>query len=250
VGDGNVTALSLDGRSDLHAAAGGDPVNESDPSGLCPGSWYCGIEHAIGRAVTNTQHAWDCLNSACYTTRTGFANLVAGAHNTVNFIEGAPPVAEPYPCSNGDAFALGGQLPYWAVGVLVPGAGDVGAVDGIYFDDLPAAADGGATATADVAKFSGYAFVTNKAPIFESYGYTAADSQDLADLYVQQAAQRFADGDYRLGEFDQYGQRITIQIDLPGQGAATGLSTILDTGWMIEPDGSIRLLTPFAGFGK
>ncbi len=111
-------------------------------------------------------------------------------------------------------------------------------------------AERGATATADVAKFSDYAFVTDKAPVFESYGYTAEDSQQLADLYEQQAAQKFASGDYSLGKLDQYGQRITIQIDLPGQGTAAGRSTILNTGWMIEPDGSIRLLTPFAGFGQ
>jgi hypothetical protein len=112
------------------------------------------------------------------------------------------------------------------------------------------AAEEGAAATADVAKFSNYAFVTDKAPVFESYGYTAEDSQQLADLYEQQAAEKYASGDFTEGKLDQYGQRITIQIDLPGQGAAAGRSTILNTGWMIEPGGSIRLITPFAGFGQ
>ena len=106
------------------------------------------------------------------------------------------------------------------------------------------------TATADISKFSNYAFVVDKAPVFESYGYTAADSQDLADLYEEQAAQKFADGDYTVGKLDQYGQRVTIEIDLPGQGGSAGRSTVLNSGWMIEPDGSIRLLTPFAGFAK
>jgi filamentous hemagglutinin len=112
------------------------------------------------------------------------------------------------------------------------------------------AAEGGVTASADVAKFSDYAFVTDKAPVFESYGYTAEDSQELADLYERQAAEKYASGDYTQGKLDQYGQRITIQIDLPGQGAAAGRSTILNTGWIVEPGGSIRLITPFAGFGQ
>jgi hypothetical protein len=119
-----------------------------------------------------------------------------------------------------------------------------------YATGSSVAAEGGVTASADVAKFSDYAFVTDKAPVFESYGYTAEDSQELADLYEQQAAEKYAGGDYTEGKLDQYGQRITIQIDLPGQGAAAGRSTILNTGWMIEPGGSIRLITPFAGFGQ
>jgi hypothetical protein len=107
-----------------------------------------------------------------------------------------------------------------------------------------------AIATADVAKFSQYAFVTDKAPVFESYGYTIDDSQQLANLYEQQAQAKFASGDYSLGELDQYGQRITIPIDLPGQGVAAGRSTVIYSGWMIEGNNSIRLLTPFAGFGQ
>jgi hypothetical protein len=106
--------------------------------------------------VTNTQHAWDCVSSACYTTKTGSSNLVAGVHNTFNYIAGLPPVAEPYPCSNGDAFALGGQLPYWAVGILVPGAGDVAAIDDLYFDDLPPAAEGGAAGAVEPSAFPNF----------------------------------------------------------------------------------------------
>jgi len=53
---------------------------------------------------------------------------------------------------------------------------------------------------------------------------------------------------YTLGKLDQYGQRITIPITLEGQGAAAGRVTTINTGWIIEPNGSIRLLTPFAGF--
>ena len=53
-------------------------------------------------------------------------------------------------------------------------------------------------------------------------------------------------GDYAVGKADQYGQRITIDITI-GRGTNT---TIVKSGWMINPDKSIRLITPFAGFGE
>jgi hypothetical protein len=125
-GQGQRTAVSCAEFASGPAVAGGDPVNGGDPSGLCTTQWWCPFVHSIGQAATDTHHALDCVTSACYATKMGSDNLVAGAHNTLNYIAGLPPVAEPYPCSNGDAFALGGQLPYWGIGVLVPGAGDVG----------------------------------------------------------------------------------------------------------------------------
>jgi hypothetical protein len=141
------------------AVAGGDPVNGGDPSGLCTTQWWCPFVHSIGQAATDTHHALDCVTSACYATKTGSDNLVAGAHNTLNYIAGLPPVAEPYPCSNGDAFALGGQVPYWAVGVLVPGAGDLAAIDDLYFDSPPPAAEGGLSITAsDGTDVTGFTF--------------------------------------------------------------------------------------------
>jgi hypothetical protein len=104
-------------------------VNNSDPTGL-----WCIFGHnpnggcrgsaTVVNAWHDTDHAWDCLTSACYASRTGAANAVAGAHNTLNYVSGLPPVPIPYPCSNPDAYALGGQLPY--VGAFaVPGLGEL-----------------------------------------------------------------------------------------------------------------------------
>jgi hypothetical protein len=59
-----------------------------------------------------------------------------------------------------------------------------------------------------------------------------------------------AAGDFTLGKLDKYGQRITITIDLHGQGQAAGRSTQILSGWMIRGDGSITLNTPFTGFTK
>jgi filamentous hemagglutinin len=105
-----------------------------------------------------------------------------------------------------------------------------------------------------VSKFSDYLFKEGadhgKDAVFRSYGYGADDSQVLANEYEQQAAAKYASGDYTLGKADQYGQRININITLNGQGAAAGRSTQVVSGWMIRGDGSITLNTPFSGFGQ
>ncbi len=112
--------------------------------------------------------------------------------------------------------------------------------------------NGRTTARADIRKFSNYAFDQDrgggKGRVFVHYGYGPEDSEILANDFAAQAANKFDAGDYRLGEADQYGQRITIDIQLNGVGEAAGTATSIQTAWMIEPDGSIRLITPFAGF--
>lgn len=66
----------------------------------------------------------------------------------------------------------------------------------------------------------------------------------MADLYHTQAQQKLSTENFTLGKSDQYGQRITIEITI---GNAQNIATI-KSGWMIETDGSLRLITPFAGF--
>ena len=102
----------------------------------------------------------------------------------------------------------------------------------------------------DTRKFTDYALDPNnsngKNKIFESYGYDKSNASELADLYQSQASSKYKVGDYAVGKADQYGQRITIDITI-GRGTNT---TIVKSGWMINPDKSIRLITPFAGFGE
>ena len=101
----------------------------------------------------------------------------------------------------------------------------------------------------DIRKFSEYALVTNKAPVFAAAGYTSDDAQSLLDLYLTQAREKFAAGEYTLKDVpDQYGQRYTIIIDLPGKGAAAGQVFRIKSGWIIEADGKLKLSTPFSGF--
>jgi len=81
-------------------------------------------------------------------------------------------------------------------------------------------------------------------------GYSGEHSAELAALWEKQAATKFAQGDYALGKLDQYGQRITVTIEVPGVGEAAGKTSFMQSGWMINPDGSIKLNTPFSGFAK
>ncbi len=109
-------------------------------------------------------------------------------------------------------------------------------------------------ATAPVEKFSQYIFkegaTHGKDVVFKGLGYGAEDSAQLAKLWEQQAAAKYAKGEYTLGKLDQYGQRINITIDVPGVGAAAGKSSSMTSGWMVKPDGTITLNTPFSGFPK
>ena len=52
-------------------------------------------------------------------------------------------------------------------------------------------------------------------------------------------------GDYKLGLLDEYGQRISIIIELPRKNGAGIVS--FTTGWMAKPNGHIQLNTPYGG---
>ena len=110
------------------------------------------------------------------------------------------------------------------------------------------------SATVDTRKFFDYIFKPGadhgKNTVFESLGYTADDSAALSKMWETQAAQKYAKGEYTLGKADQYGQRVDIEIALPGKGDAAGQTSYLRSGWMIQTDGSLKLNTPFSGFTK
>ncbi len=105
----------------------------------------------------------------------------------------------------------------------------------------------------DTRKFSDYIFTTNsggKDVVFKSLGYTKEDSETLAKIWQNQATEKFSKGEYTLGKADQYGQRIDIEIELLGKAEAAGRTSYLKSGWMIQPDGTIKLNTPFSGFTR
>jgi filamentous hemagglutinin len=109
-------------------------------------------------------------------------------------------------------------------------------------------------AVSDIRKFTDYIFKPDadhgKDAVFKSLGYTADDSVELSTLWQQQAVDKYAQGDFKLGKADQYGQRVDIEIALPGKGVEAGKVSYLRSGWMIQADGSLKLNTPFSGFTR
>lgn len=106
----------------------------------------------------------------------------------------------------------------------------------------------------DERKFSDYIFRSDathgKNTPFESLGYSREHSRELAEMWRRQAAERVAQGQYTMGRADQYGQRINVEIAVPGIGGATGRTSYMNSGWMLGSDGSLRLNTPFSGFTR
>jgi filamentous hemagglutinin len=176
-------------------------------------------------------------------------------HTTVTDLLTGPPSdgAMPYMRLSGSAMQLGPELvstksPFVAANVnetLAPlQVGYVGK------GNQAAAVD----AVSDIRKFTDYIFKPDadhgKDAVFKSLGYTADDSVELSTLWQQQAVDKYAQGDFKLGKADQYGQRVDIEIALPGKGVEAGKVSYLRSGWMIQADGSLKLNTPFSGFTR
>ena len=109
-------------------------------------------------------------------------------------------------------------------------------------------------AKVDQRKFSEYIFKEGSAPgkevVFNKLGYTKKQSILLSEIYKEQGNAKYQSGAYRLGKLDRFGQRITIVIELYGIGENANQVVHVISGWMIRPDGTITLNTPFAGFEK
>lgn len=81
--------------------------------------------------------------------------------------------------------------------------------------------------------------------IFEKWGYTVEDSKWLQEEIEQQALYKYTTGEYSLGKLNENGQRINIRIDL-NRKSGDGMVSFV-TGWMVEPNGKIKLNTPYGG---
>lgn len=104
-------------------------------------------------------------------------------------------------------------------------------------------------ASCPLEKFTGYIFAekyakNGKRKLFEQLGFLIEDSDILRSEYERQAAEKYAVGDYQLGNLDYNGQRINISIEFthPTRGIVTFVS-----GWMIHPKGYITCNTPLGG---
>lgn len=104
-------------------------------------------------------------------------------------------------------------------------------------------------ANCDLRKFEEYAFVhrtkNDKKGLFENLGYGKIDSQKLIDEYCRQAKEKYANGNFILHELKDHGQIINIAITLPNK--KDGGEVTLKSGWMVYPDGKIKLTTVFVG---
>ena len=84
-----------------------------------------------------------------------------------------------------------------------------------------------------------------KNEMLESWGYTIEDAKYLQEQIQSQGLEKYINGDYKLGILNEYGQRISITVELPRKNHSGMIS--FTTGWMVKPNGQIQLNTPYGG---
>lgn len=102
-----------------------------------------------------------------------------------------------------------------------------------------------AQANMPIEKLSKYIFSNDqnskgKKSLFEKMGYTKDDIYNLQSQFKSQALNQYLSGNYILKNLDNYGQRVAIKITLNNHS--------FYSGWMLEPEGTIRNTTPFGGW--
>lgn len=108
-----------------------------------------------------------------------------------------------------------------------------------------------ASADSDYSKFDPYLFNTqgkythSKEKLFASWGYFVEDARWLQAEMERPAREKYLMGDYKLGRLDQWGQHINIRVEIPKRNGIGNVS--FTTGWMVCPDGQIKLNTPYGG---
>jgi len=65
-------------------------------------------------------------------------------------------------------------------------------------------------------------------------------NQSNADHLIQQIQSKLPTSEAVLGKLDKYGQRFTIDIPITGP---NGKTTIVRTGWILEPDSQVPRMT-------
>ena len=81
--------------------------------------------------------------------------------------------------------------------------------------------------------------------MFIAWGYNIEDSEWLRAEIEKQGLEKYIAGEYTLGILNNYGQRISIRIEIPRKDQEGIVSFI--TGWMVYPNGKIELTTPYGG---
>ncbi len=88
-------------------------------------------------------------------------------------------------------------------------------------------------------------YAHGKEKLFHLWGYTVADAEWLQHEIEKQGLANYTSGEYTLGKLDNDGQRISIRVEIPRKDTAETVSFII--GWMVHPNGHIRLVTPYGG---
>lgn len=89
------------------------------------------------------------------------------------------------------------------------------------------------------------AYKHGKGELFEKWGYNVEDSLLLKTEIEKQAREKYLLGDYKLGYLNEQGQRISIRIQITKKNNSEKVSFI--TGWLVHPNGTIQLATPYGG---
>ena len=102
-----------------------------------------------------------------------------------------------------------------------------------------------ASANMDIDKLNKYIFSENskgKKELFQEMGFSKEDAYNLKLDFETQALTQYLNGNYTIKGLDAFGQRLAIKITLNGFS--------FYSGWMVEPGGLIRNITPFGGWIK
>ena len=67
----------------------------------------------------------------------------------------------------------------------------------------------------------------------------------MQETIEEQGREKYINGDYDLGKLNENGQRISICVEIPRKTGEGVVSFV--TGWMVYPNGHIRLNTPYGG---
>ncbi len=108
-----------------------------------------------------------------------------------------------------------------------------------------------AEAKSDYSKYNPYLFDPDnfykhkKNLLFEKWGYNINDAKWLQEEIERQGREKYIAGEYTLGVINHNGQRISIRVSIPRKDSGEEVSFI--TGWMLYPDGRIKLTTPYGG---
>ncbi|MDE6758134.1 MAG: hypothetical protein K2J89_02505 [Clostridia bacterium] len=102
-------------------------------------------------------------------------------------------------------------------------------------------------------KFTKYIFsskyeTNGKKKLFSDWGYDKIDSRYLTEEFIGQAEEKYCEGEFELGLLNEYGQRISIIIELDCKDEKGKVKFL--TGWMVYPNGNIKLTTPYGGTVK